>query len=98
MCSTVLTQFVYLLKVAINFFSLDKTQNPLSEDFDKSNSTLLINEWLLRSSVGDFNVKRGFFVQIKLSLYNTDVSDCTVKNTITILNILSANISVHMDF
>ena len=37
MCSTVLTQFVYLLKMAINFFSLDKTQNPLSEDFDKTN-------------------------------------------------------------
>ena len=52
-------------------------------------TTFLINERLLRSSVGDFNVKRGFFVQIKLSLYNTDVSDCTVKNTITIFNILS---------
>ena len=37
MCSTVMTQFVYLLKMAINFFSLDKTQNSHSEDFDKTN-------------------------------------------------------------
>ena len=33
MCSTILTQFVYLLKMAINFLSLDKSQNPLMRGF-----------------------------------------------------------------
>ena len=88
MCSIVLTQFVYLLNMAkYKLNSVLIKLKILSVRILIKLTTLL---WLLRSSVGDFNVKRGFFVQIKLSLYNTDVSDCTVKNTIPILNILSA--------